>query len=73
MAELPKDKPLVSSAFFVGLVQFNKKEGIMWVDKFKDFSFMGYLRGYWLVSTFSIVLIYLIVMSLVHYFDTFVR
>jgi hypothetical protein len=73
MAELPKDKPLVSSAFLVGLVQFNKREGIMWLDKFKNSAFMEYLREYWIVATFGILLGYLTVMALVHYYDTLVR
>ncbi len=73
MAELPKDGPLVSSAFVVGLVQFNKREGIMWFDKFKDSAFMEYLRGNLIVATFIIVLSYLIVMTLIQHYDTFVR
>ena len=73
MAELPKDKPLVSSAFVVGRVQFNKREGIMWLDKFKDSAFMEYLRENLIVATFVIVLGYLIVMTLIQHYDTFVR
>jgi len=73
MAELPKDKPLVSSAFVVGLVQFNKREGIMWLDKFKNSAFMEYLRENLIVATFVIVLGYLIVMTLIQHYDTFVR
>jgi hypothetical protein len=73
MAELPKDEPLGSSAFVVGFVQFNKREGIMWLDKFKDSSFMEYLRGYWPVSAFVIVLIYLLVIALVQHYGTFFR
>jgi len=73
MAELPKDKPLVSSAFVVGRVQFNKREGIMWLDKFKDSAFMEYLRENLIVATFVIVLSYLIVMTLIQHYDTFVR
>ena len=73
MAELLKDKPLVSSAFVVGLVQFNKREGIMWLDKFKDSAFMEYLLENLIVATFVIVLGYLIVMTLIQHYDTFVR
>ena len=73
MAELPKDEPLVSSAFVVGLVQFNKREEIMWFDKFRDSAFMEYLWGNLIVAAFVIVLSYLIVMTLVQHYDTFVR
>ncbi len=66
-------KPLVSSAFVVGLVQFNKREGIMWFDKFKDSAFMEYLWGNLIVAAFVIVLSYLIVTTIGQHYDTFVR
>ncbi len=45
----------------------------MWFDKFKDSAFMEYLRENLLVTTFVIVLSYLIVMTLIQHYDTFVR
>jgi hypothetical protein len=43
------------------------------LDKFKDSSFMEYVRGNLLVAAAVIGLIYLIAMTLVQYYDTFVR
>ena len=45
----------------------------MWLDKIKDSSFVEYLRGSLIVAPFVIVLMYLIGMALVHYYDTFIR